>query len=259
MKKRFGDLLKESWKEYKANFKVIFIVFLLFFALPRLLISFIKTPASYEEFITMISATNGILALLALVIVSIICLFVKSSLIYSFVHGKHNSLKQTLEGGKKYFFKYFLFFIVHGIFILFLSLLIIPGIIFYIFWIFAAYILIEKNQGIIKSLKESYHLIRGKWWEIFGYSFLFLLTILVINIVFFASSSLINFLVSLSFLGGSFGLKQILLQTYDATFPNYISIISKLTNTFIGLGAKLITLPLGILFFKNLYFDYKKG
>ncbi len=50
-----------------------------------------------------------------------------------------------------------------------------------IFWIFASYIFIGENKGILESLKISHQIVKGKWWKVFGWTLLFVLILSINN------------------------------------------------------------------------------
>lgn len=253
--KKFGEILKDSWKEYKENFAIFLIIFLIFYALPYILISFMKAP-DFNVIFTQGISTSDIYFFIASIVSAIICSFMTCSLIYNSLYKKKRmGFKETLLGGKKYFLKYILFFIVHGIFLALSYLFfIIPGIAFHVFWIFSAYILIGENSKIIESLKKSYRLIKGKWWRTFGLSLLFILTVVGIMILSVIAGGLVNIIIMLPFII-KMGLSNFLQSA--SGIPNYILTITNVLSNIFTLGAKLITLPLGVLFFKNFYQDYK--
>ena len=118
--KRFGELFKESWKEYKENFILILGIFFLFYALPYFLMSFLKTP-NLNAILAQGISTSDIYYFIASLLIFIIGAFMTCSLIYNSLYKKKKmGFKETLSGGKKYFLKYFLFVIVHGIFLILL-------------------------------------------------------------------------------------------------------------------------------------------
>jgi len=80
----------------------------------------------------------------------------------------------------KYFFRYFFASILYGIITLLgLALLVVPGIIWGVRFRFFGYAIVDKDTGIINSLKESYRLTKGLTWKIFVFS----LAIFGINIL----------------------------------------------------------------------------
>ena len=100
-------------------------------------------------------------------------MFYFAGLIPISVKKKSFSFKELTREAKQSFFKYIWFTIVLVVFLsgLFL-LLIIPGIIFFFYWAVAVYAFFDKKEGIIKSLKYSKLLIKGRWWRVVGYTIL---------------------------------------------------------------------------------------
>jgi len=253
----FGDIFGRSWQEYKDNFKVFAVIFLLLSVIPVISYYLISIPYNLE--ILKLGATPTIsetlsVALQAKYLIPIIILFViifvlgllmSVSFVYNALYRKKEmSVRETLAGGKKYFWKYFWFSIVYFIFIALLFLLfIIPGIIFSVFWAFALYVLVGENKGILESLKTSHNLIRGKWWRVFGYLLLFMLIAIAISLGFSIAAAIVN--IPITLLGGA------------GVVPS-VSIITSLISSLFNLGANLIVAPLTILFAKNFYLDMKK-
>lgn len=181
--KSFGELFNESWKEYKTNFKVYSVIIFLFLFIPSIIIVAAGIPltahiynldSNIDYSFLEIFKPSLITPLILIWIISLILqFFVTASFLYNSLFKKQNkvmTVKETLSGGRKYFWKVFGFSVVTAILLIFLTLaFIIPGIIFMIFWIFAAYILVNENTGIIESLKKSYYLVKGRWWRTFGF------------------------------------------------------------------------------------------
>ena len=250
MKKEFGDILTDSWKEYKDNFKVFLKIFLIFSVIPAILLfilgiifiynfnselASLETPQQNIEFFL----SSGVIPYLIiggilLITLVILGIFMKTSFMYNVLYRKKSmNFDETLKGGKKYFGKFFWFSVVELIFLggLFL-LLIIPGIIFSVFWIFAGYVLISENKGIIESFKESYKIVKDKWWKTFGYAILFGLVLFLVSIVFSIAGGIINFAIQLSF---GFGL--------TGQVPFYIIVLTSIVEQLFKFGTSLIPIP----------------
>ncbi len=263
---RFGEIFSLSWKEYKQNFKVFTIIFLLLSIIPMIIQYLISIPVTLDALkLGTQETTQNIFAIffswkyLLVFIFGIITLLLSIWMLASFVYNalyrkKEMSIKQTLAGGKKYFWRFFGFYIVYCIFLaLLFLLLIIPGIIFMIFWIFASYILIGENKGILDSLKTSRQIVKGRWWKVFGWFLLFGLIAAGISLVFSIVAGIINIAIGLPSLIS--GISQANIETLMS--PSIIIItgfIKQISNSLAG----LIIYPLGILFFKNFYLDMKK-
>lgn len=268
---RFGEIFGKSWREYKQNFKVILIIFLLLSVIPTLVYYIVTIPFSLqfsklaspklsEVLLVIFNLKYLIPAIICWLVLIILGILMSASFVYNSLYRKKEmSVKETLTGGKKYFWKYFLFSIVYGIFLTGLFLLfIIPGIIFMIFWIFAAYVLIGEDKGILESLKISHEIVKGKWWKIFGFALLFGLITIAISIGFSIVGGIINLIISLPFISKGFSATSLeALRTGSMIIPTYISIVAGFVKQIFSLGANLIIVPLGILFFKNFYVDMR--
>lgn len=258
-KMRFGEIFSLSWKEYKNNFKVFAIVLILLSFIPAIITYIISIPFTLEylklgaqptlsEILAIYFTSKYLLIFIFWIISFILSLWMSASLIYNSLYRKKEmSVKETLAGGGKYFWKFFGFSIVYFIFLaLLFLLLIIPGIIFLVFWIFASYVFIGENKGILESLKTSKRIVQGRWWSTFGFLLLFGLIAFGISIVFSIIPGIISIITGFAYL------------TSPESIPPSIVITTNFISQMFSLLANLITTPLGILFFKNFYLDMKK-
>ena len=258
-KMRFGEIFSLSWKEYKKNFKVFATILILLSFIPAIITYIISIPFTLEylklgaqptfsEILAIYLSSKYLLVFIFGIISFILGLWMSASLIYNSLYRKKEmSVKETLAGGRKYFWKFFGFSIVYFIFLaLLFLLLIIPGIIFLVFWIFASYIFIGENKGILESLKISKKIVKGRWWSTFGFLLLFGLIAIGISIVFSIVPGIISIVIGLAYL------------TSPSSIPPPTVITINFISQIFSLLANLITTPLGILFFKNFYLDMKK-
>lgn len=103
---------------------------------------------------------------------------------------KSASLKPTL-------WKLFLTYVIYAVLLaLLFLLLIIPGIIFMVFWYVFPYIVLDQHLSGMAALKKSREMIRGNWWRTFA---LFLIAALLSGIV---SSLLSGMSSNNAFVGG---------------------------------------------------------
>ena len=261
MAKRFSEILSQSWAEYKSNFKLIFKIFLILYIIPNLATLLFSTYglSGVNEKLSAITAIEGISATAAIEAIKEILLsevpalaiFAVLSLIsialsiimwvtlinFSFSlslrkkQSKIATTSQAIKSASKYLGKYILLAIAVSLALMGLYLLlIIPGIIFTIYWIFAAYILVGENADIIESMKRSKAVVRGRWWKVFGYCLLLLLVFMGISLLFSIPGSILG-----------------------AIFQ------STVVSDIFSLASYIITIPLGILFLKNFYLDLKTG
>jgi len=249
MEKGFGELFSQSWKEWKESkwlfFKLILIYFGVFIV--SFLVIFLVGLSGNQVVINLVSYLFQIL-------IFAVNIFLTLSLIYI---GFYKSVKKKMGIGtaikesKKYFWKFLGLSIVLSLFLLGLFLLfIIPGIIFSIYWIFAVYILIRENTGIMEALRRSKMIVKGRWWKTFARMILFGLIIMGISIVFMIIPLIVigaaGFSFAMAFVEGGLGIGSLVLM-----------IVGVILMVVFGIAQQWVTLPLGILFFKNFYLDYR--
>lgn len=180
----FEDVLRTSWSIFTKD-PAVFLLFPTLMNLPFLFfIIYFSSPSIGEIFINRIkegeplSIFSFILLFLGIYIV-IIILGILTPLIIAILtedatQGHSLDLKKTTKKAFNRFFPQLGTSIIQTIllFLLFL-LLIIPGIIFSIYWMFTPSIVALRNKWAFDGLKYSKKLVKGKWWKVFGYSILF--------------------------------------------------------------------------------------
>lgn len=254
----FSKIFSKTWNDYKNNFREIFKFVLIFAGIPYFILTIINliwifsndtvrqlvlNPSllSQEGFSIPFyySLINGLFG----VILFLILFFIMASLTAISVKKQKFNLNELINIGKQSYFRYIGFCSILLIFLIgpFL-LLIIPAIIFLIYWTFAIYVLYDKKESILGSLSESKKIVNGGWWMVFGYSALIFLIIyspiLILSLpTFFAQK--IYFLNKLP-------------------IPIVFGILNILIQYFISLITYILIYPFSILFFKNFYFDLKK-
>lgn len=269
-----GDIFSKTWKDYKVNFKVLFKIMLIFVVIPSFFLllvvftwdftsgrypiieqqfitgNFTEVPLDYSQInIGMYVAGAGVYLLLSLIALSLLLLVVVGIMTTALKDDKIK-YKSIISNGKKYYWASLGFFFVIFVFLFGLYiLLIIPGIIFSIYWFFSYYVYIDKNvsksRGIRNSLRESRMLVRGKWWKTLGYLCVFYLLMFVISIV----AELIVFIPT-----GIFSDYCLASQSMPLFGYLLLNIFTWAVNSIVT----IITLPLGILFGKNFYLTAKK-
>lgn len=113
-----------------------------------------------------------------------ITILIYIALTLAVIHPNKNVLS-LLSESRKYFWRYIGASILVSLIILGgLILLIIPGIMFAVMYMFAAPIVLYENKSVIASLKQSKKLVHGHWWVTFGrigvfmFIFIFISTLL---------------------------------------------------------------------------------
>ncbi len=246
----FETIFGKSYNDYKKNFRVIFILTLIFIGIPLVLSNIIllgfsiQDPVFYEMLIADDPESISIKFAMVLSLLSFIALVLyfifEAGLVKDSIKGKFK-LNKTINSGKKYFWKFVWFSIVIFFFLILLFLaLIIPGIIFAVYWTLAIYIYFDSKKTVIQSLSASYHMIKGNWWRIFGYTILLFLILGVVGMI-------------INLIGLPIGilLKNLGLPDLWISFLNFI------LSDVINLVYTLISAPFSILFYKNVYLEMR--
>lgn len=256
----FWNLFNKSLKEYRTNFRSIFSFLLIFKFLPALvwiiglfLLGYWNTDALTSLLIPG-SQFNGSPFFLAIFLVGASLYSLISLALYLFVctgltklslEKKTFRYKDLVAGAEGSYFKYLGLFFINILFLIGLFLLlIVPGIIFWVYWIFAYCILYDQKAGIRESLKKSRLLVKGRWWKVFGY---FLLSVLLVGFVSWGISLISSPLSFYSLSVIAHG------ETLSLGYYSLISLATSILN-FVNL---LLTVPIWIIFLKNMYFELK--
>lgn len=248
---KFEYIFKKSYNEYKKNFKTIFLLSLVFIGIPLVLSSLflfsyiVENPEFYMSFIIDEFVDFPPIFFVGIFIIGIIYFIFyfifKAGLIKESISGKFNFHK-IINSGKNNFWKLVWFFIVISFFLMLLFLaLIIPGIIFAVYWSTAIFTYFDGKKTVIESLKTSFNMVRGNWWRIFGYSILIFILMVII--------SFILILIHIP--------TELLIYASENPSNNLLVInliLSNISNFLFG----LITIPFFILFYKNIYLELKK-
>jgi hypothetical protein len=259
----FGSIFGKSFKEYKINFKESSKFILLFIGLPSLLLLLIEIVMLFAD-PTLFSAINSSMSAAALLgkvvktplyfriisyfftLVSIfLMVFVSAGFISTTLKKDKFSFRELVRNAKPRYWQYFGLSVVLLIFIILLTLLlIIPGIIFGVYWVFASYIFFDRKEKIMPSLKQSREIVKNRWWKTLGYA-------LLIGLI------IIGFAILISIIQ----LPTTIIMTINAlgsTTNSLGLLIAYLILNFItSLLVTLISVPLPILFFKNFYREMK--
>lgn len=265
----FGDVFGKTWKNYKDNFRTIFKLMIFFYAIPAIIVGFIQFfyfgASNLSEIGVRDVRVAGSLVLLSIGFF-LISMIATLGILASSLRKERFSYSDTLSDAKRYYWKYLGFILVAGIFVVLLFLiplglgvllwlyagviavavllgivLAIPGAVLAVSWLFGAYILVDEKRGILKSLGRSYRLVKRRWWRIFGNWVLLAIILLGVGIVF-----------SLPGIPTALKVKSGVGVTYNLLL--FHTVLSGLLD----IASAFVTVPFGILFFKNLYFVVKK-
>lgn len=149
--------------------------------------------------IALITTKNTIPGTVLTVIGSILGVFVLVALqaagyyqIQSFVDASPKSIRDLLSLGKKLALPLFLTLLLLGLLVsLGFILLIIPGIILWVWFTFVVVVMINENVWGLAALKSSRNLVKGRFWKVLGYSAFCLLLAFVYSLTVSLLSSII--------------------------------------------------------------------
>ncbi len=198
------DLFKKSFELYKPRFWAMFLLSLIECAI-FLIIAAVFGGAAFAPFLfskeaPAFSLWSLLVALIGLLIFIIISLWIQLALVYTIKEqGTDINIKKLLTGvrGKMNSY-YWVVFLRAIITVAGFVLLVVPGIIFSVWFIFAPYIFIFEDVKGMQALSRSRELVKGYWWPVFGrMALLALIGILVSSIS--KIGSLLNFLFTMPF------------------------------------------------------------
>jgi len=162
------NLLQDSWRIYRDNFKKLVTISILAF-LPLLLIMVLSWLPNSILWINLI-----------LIIAAIYAGTIGSVMLVLLLKNRETNFRELMEKAKPLFWKFLLVSLLSGVLLILLYLaLIIPGIIFSIFWALASYTLIFEGKTGISALRRSRELINGNWWAVFARYLVYILSFTV--------------------------------------------------------------------------------
>jgi len=164
-------ILQTSWGMYKNNFLLISLfTFIAYF--PINLILFSKTtpslfeePAQYYKHFQFNAALELILGIITTIAIAFVVksIIEKQSLSFGTILKKTATKWPAVVGTK----------ILMNLWVGLYFLLIIPGIMFMIYWLFAIYAVIFKKIYFKEAMDYSKNIVRGRWGIVFLYSIIF--------------------------------------------------------------------------------------
>lgn len=183
---KLGDILSEGWAIFTGRFRTILAIILIVYIPINIVLSLVAPPeeAGLEQlgqsfqFGQFLYLWFGILATMAVAFV------VERSLV-----GENIGFRQALRKAVSRWGSMIWVNIIAGLIVLGLTLLlIVPGIIWYVYYTFVAYAVVLRGKGGKTALDYSKSLVKGNWWRVFGISLLFailsFLTYIVVDIPF---------------------------------------------------------------------------
>ena len=250
----FGNIFSETFNEYKKNFKLyfktLFILYVIPYAVFNVIIMSITTAGifgvgalGYDFSNIQASDLSSLIALGSIAFLFFGVIIVVSTIMQSLMSVAIIRISKTKQADYKEVFKDSKRFILPFIALSFLQffalaglslLLIIPAIIFAIYWIFSLFILVYEEKRVMESFGISKNLVKGNWWKVFGYLILFTIIILGFSFILLIPVMIVSVLFVL------------------------IPFIGPIFNNIIGSVLSIILTPFSFLFFIKLYEGLKK-
>lgn len=179
----FFGLLKSAIEIYKNNFAKVILAYLIgaisiaAFALSIILLGL--------KFALDLQWWYVILIMLVLIAAAIYCGVLSAISQRLLLQNNFKALKITLRSAHGYFWKFFGLSLLGGVLILLWSLLlIIPGIIFGVFYSMMLYVLICEDLTGMAAIRRSKELVKGNWWRVFRVMAIFAILSYAVMLVF---------------------------------------------------------------------------
>lgn len=199
---KLGDILSSGWRIYKSRFKTILMIILIIYVPINILLSFmtIGTPQAeqglselryYFQMQQFLETFIGVLAIMAIAFV------VERSLAGEDI-GYRRALRVSISRwGSAIGTNILAGLIIFGLFLL----LIIPGVIWYVYYTFIVFVVVLRGTGGKTALDYSKSLVKGKWWKVFGITLLFIILGFIIYFIvdipfWFAPENILTYTIS---------------------------------------------------------------
>jgi hypothetical protein len=166
------NLFKKSWDFYRRRFLDFIEMYLwgLLGAVPLLVIALIFLGVSALGFEQMLLRIVFIVLLLLALLWSLYYGIRAHIGIILLIKNTEAKVKATFLETDNFFRDYVVVSLVSGFFLVLLTLLlIVPGVIFYVYWSFATMlVVVEGIKSTMPALKRSKSLVKGYWWAVAG-------------------------------------------------------------------------------------------
>lgn len=175
------ELIKNSISIYRQAFKKFFgmilieLASIIIMAVPIVMFVIFNDTFRGKKIIPILNIIFGIILLLALFAVIYISIATKAGM-YLILKKfpPQEKVKEIFKEARKYVWKFFVVGVIVFVVVLLWSLLlIIPGIIFSVYYTFSGWALICEGHENTNALKRSKELVRGYWWAVVGRFFIF--------------------------------------------------------------------------------------
>ena len=184
----FGGVLGDSWNLFRSKFGLFALIAFVFSFIPTVAYGLFVGKSTVADAIANQSTREVVREILFVVpgsiVVWILSLLVSLSVIFVLNNEKKKGMTfgDAVKGGAGFLIAGILVSLLLVVFLIPLFiLLIIPGLIFAIYWTFSFNALVIDKTSVRKSLTKSHEVVRGRWWKVFGYVFLLSIIIAIFS------------------------------------------------------------------------------
>ncbi len=185
---KIDDLFKKSWDMFSSKFWTLASIGALFGFLPVFIFSILERQglSAVSHPLTLASMINEMWILSPWIFtIALASIFLNVSIIYFLNNkkeGKDISFGESLKGGWSFYGKgLILGFLLFVFLVPLYFLLLVPGLMFQIYWTFAFYILVAENTSAMGAIRRSYEIVKGRWWHVLWFVAILALVVGLIN------------------------------------------------------------------------------
>lgn len=173
---KIGEILSKSWEIFTLRFKSILIITLIIYIPIDIVLELVPADESAEGIMTYFRAMQLLEGLFGILATIAIAFLVKAAL-----DKKELTWQESFKLAINKWLPTIGTNIIAGILLVGLFLLlIVPGIIFSVYWYFIIYVVIFSKKWGFDAMKYSKEIVQNRWWLTLGYAIAFgLLAVLV--------------------------------------------------------------------------------
>lgn len=188
-----GQILTHAWKHFRQHLQSIIIITLIVYIPVNIILSYVPFDTFVEQYgqLRALKIYTKIIDLLEAVI-GVIATMAIAYIITAHMEGKTLRVGEALQKALARWPAAMGTGFLAGVFIIGLSLLlIVPGIIYSVYWVFVTYVVALRGLSWKRALDYSKSIVQGRWWTVVGYQFILAFLGIMLGIVVGALSGLL--------------------------------------------------------------------
>lgn len=180
------DLIKKAVDLFSKKENLIFLVKiylpLAFFSLLSIAQSYLPSSIINSKSVFLVIAT--VLIQVLYILTSVFITISGIIALKKVVDGKELSVRKTFDSARKTYWPFLLLSIVLFLaYLLGFALLIVPGMLFVVWFAFSRFMMIEKGLGVKESLLKSKEMVKGIYWKTLGRLIVFGAFVVIIEVI----------------------------------------------------------------------------